>query len=352
MSEVLPESDVNTLDGFSAALAAAAGVPAEPEATQEESAPEGQPRDDSGRFAPAAQVAEVPEEGAAPPAPEEETPDPYAWVPEEHRADFDRIVRENQEAQSLIGRQGNELGDLRSRLDRLEQPQAQQAPPPVPGAPNEEIEALEDYIDANGGAQAFRWAAENREDLIEPALDAWVRAAADDPEDLSRAVATRARYEAALAAQRFAPQAQPAAEPTWEDNLPEALSVLQAERKDFDGIKGHLGAALEDEATPLSVKKMVMNTDPETQLDGMRVLAQYARDRALAQATAEAQQGRTDQVTAARTAAQVATGSLRPSAPEGQPATKEGVGEDGLTDFQRRILKADGISSVLDHIES
>jgi hypothetical protein len=87
----------------------------------QESAPT-TPRDDQGRFAPAAQESEEEEEGAAPDEEEQEEDDPIARFIEQHGDEKEAVaaaLREKEEAQSLIGRQGNELGETRKREQEL-----------------------------------------------------------------------------------------------------------------------------------------------------------------------------------------------------------------------------------------
>jgi hypothetical protein len=356
------EIDVNTDDGFNAALAAAVGgaeeTPAEPVApVAEESAPT-QPRNELGQFTELAAQPEVAPEGAASPEPVEEatTPDPLAEYlgrfGDDPRAALEAALREKDEAQSLIGRQGNELGELRKlseQVARLEgkaeaQPQAR---PEVPGSNTADIEALEEMV-ANSGPQAtMGWVVENRPDLIEATISAW---ASEDPVAAARFAA---RYEANLAFGE-SQQAQPNQSDEFveslrrERQLGEGIAHLKSSRSDWEAIKNHIGPTFQDANTPDIIKQAVVDLDPAKQLQGLTALAEIARARALAEATGAAVAERTAQVQAAKTAAQVATGSLRP-APEHKPA--DDARSDAVKAFQERMM-APETTSVLSGLTS
>lgn len=345
----LPEGvDLDTDEGFGAALAALAGggeAPAvEEPAAQEESTPEGQPRDEQGRFAAEAPPAEVPQEGAASPAAQEEsTTDPWADAPEALRSEYERVKREAAEAQSLIGRQGNELGTLRQEIEqvkaRLETPATPTTPPPVPGTASPDVEAVEAMVSDQGGQAAMNWVANNRPDLIDATLEAW---AIEDPVAAAAFAGRMAAYEAMQ-------EYQPAAAPNnVEANFQQGMATVRSERSDWEAIKDHLNPALEE--APAIIRNNVMSEDAATQLEALRGLAEIARYRALAQATGQAIETRQAEAVAGKQAATVVSGSLRP-APERQPTGPDADKAEALKAFQDRILGA-GVTSVLDALET
>lgn len=341
----LPEGlDLDTDEGFGAALAAQVDrseTPVVEEPAAEEESTQGLPRDDQGRFAPVAQ-SEEPVEGAAPTEAQEETPDPWAEAPPELRAEYERVKREATEAQSLIGRQGNELGELRQKVEGVEarlEAKPEGPPPAIPTATaNEEVE---EFVAEHGGRAAMEWVVENRPDLIDTTLKAW---AEEDPGEAAIFAGRLAAFEAAQAA------APAPAEPVddRQQQLSNAIVTLQTEVKDWEAIKPHLMPALEDASTPTLIKEAVADPDPKRQLEGVRALAEFARSRALAAATAQATSERGEQVAASKTAAQVASGSLRP-APTREPSSQEP--SENIKTFYERILSAENTSDLSSAIE-
>jgi hypothetical protein len=311
----------------------------------QESAPT-TPRDDQGRFAPAAQESEEEEEGAAPDEEEQEEDDPIARFIEQHGDEKEAVaaaLREKEEAQSLIGRQGNELGETRKReqelaerLARLEgRLEATPAPPPHHPRSAETIWTSGSRArtqTAQGGKDAFLWAAENDPRLIPAVFDIWGQY------DAHKAAVTQVRYEQNLLRTeggegRQESAAQPAQDPIlarmhaqerFESSLDEARSTLND--KDWELIKPHMVEAMEH--APEAVGQMVASEDPQTQAGGLRVVIELAKARAVAMSAAKSD--RKEEQTAKKKAASVATGSLRPvkggsPTSEGEPQTREEI---------------------------
>lgn len=338
--------DADPNEDFTAALAEAAGVesPAEstPDVSTEVSAGltglEEQPRDDKGRFAgsPASEeetpAEEAPEEGQA--EPEEPAANPaLASLIEQHgseQAALEALLTERENAQSLIGRQGNEVGELRNQLNELRGyvqglGQQQEAPPEIPTLNEAVVEGLESLFEQQGARGAMGWVIEQRPDLIETAEQVW---AAEDP---VAAAGFRARREAfeVLGQQEEAPQ--PQIDPVLDsmrqeralgDTIDRARDELQITPEDWQAISDQMIPAMEDENTPSLIKNAVVSTDPSQQLEGIKNLVLIARSRATAQATEQAQQVAATQAADRKKAATVVTGSLRPAgaSTQGQPA--------------------------------
>lgn len=378
MADVVGGPDPN--EDFQAALANAAGVevPAEqtsPDVSTEVSAGltglEEQPRDEQGRFAgsPAEsseeQPAEVPEEGQT--EAEEEAPaqnEALNALIEQYGGDanaaLEALVQERDNAQSLIGRQGSELGDLRSRLDQLQgyveaignQPQQT---PDLPLVNDEVVEGLESLHESRGARGMMEWVIENRPDLIDTAEQVW---AAEDP---VTAAGFRARREAfeVLGTQQEAPQPQidPIIESMRQERalgnaIDQARNDLGISESDWAAVRDQITPAFEDDNTPSLIKNAVVSTDPEQQLEGMRNLMQVARARAVATATANATQQASQVASQAaverKKAATVVSGSLRPAG-----ASTQGQPEGEMTSEERqgafkKALMATEVTSVSD----
>ena len=151
MPEEAPEVfDVNTDEGFNQALAAQTGRELSSEQLEtlqgsDRSVSSGleipsestqQPRDEQGRFAPAAPPEPEVVEGAAPeaaPAQDDPFSSIYEKLSPEEQQEIERVRQEAANAQSLIGKQGNEVGELREKLARIEG--RLEATPPVPQTP-------------------------------------------------------------------------------------------------------------------------------------------------------------------------------------------------------------------------
>ena len=254
--------DVNTDEGFNRALAAATGKELSseqietlqgsdrsvangleyPESTQ-------QPRDEKGQFlpkepaAPPAQI-EVPA-GAAPTEPPAD--DPFAELIARHNGDVKAalaaVAAERDNAQSLIGKQGNEVGELREKLARLEgrldaTPDPAQAPAPFIAFSQLEaaISEAENPEEAAPGVMA--WVVEHGTDeQIDQTLRVWQQY---DPAAAADFAARRAYYEEAERMEA-ARGAQPAAAPVQN----EALQWAEQQRLGEE-MKESLATALKD----------------------------------------------------------------------------------------------------------
>lgn len=361
MSEALNEGqeefDVNSDAGFAQALARAVGTEVSEEqiqhldnndtsvqhnlVTEEESAPS-QARDEQGRFAPAA-LPDEEEEGVAPQVEEE-----------------DPREREFREAQSLIGRQGNELGELRRQIEELRQTQsqpeaAQQAPPaPAPFVDQETVDQLYGAIEKSGGPQIMQWVVSQRPDLFDAALETWA--------DISPAQAAgwNARYQTWLAHEQIKVQGQGSAQPAAPAD-PYVQRIVQREQAGelVEALKGEVGAqkwALIKDHLPtvygnegnVALRNLIANPDRETAMHGLRLAAQVAEAEAIKAKTAEVTQQRQQESTQAKQAARVASGSLRP-AQKRQPEAGEDDSEARKQAFRDALLAAPS-TSVLDNI--
>lgn len=355
-----PQIDVNSDSGFNRALAQAAGSTVSEERlaeldesdtsvasglTTEESAP-GRSRDEQGRFAPAAPLAEEEEPEGAAPEQEEQTDPELASLLERHEGDVNAALaaalQERREAQSLIGRQGNELGqerqarqELAERLARLEgrlEAQPQAAAPQI--VDERTAEYIDNLIADKGGHAALQWAiGQQNPQLIEATIDSWLL------EDPAEATPIKVRYEVNKALyERDREQGQQ--DKPQPDQFVEQLraerqmhSAMETVRKSMNEtewgvVREHLVPTLEDDSTSELVKDAVVSQDQDTQIKGIKALVQIARGRAVAAATSQATQTRQAEVKAQKLAAQVATGSQRPVAqrqPGDEMSTEERI---------------------------
>jgi hypothetical protein len=356
--------DVNTQGGFDALLAEQAGDEAKQRLEEREEQPdrdvqgalemqtesaEGRPRDEHGRFV--AAEPESPEEPEEPAAPEEEEPEAEEVPPEPSP-----LEKQLTDAQQFIGRQSNEVRELREQVAKLEgrfeerssQPEA--PPAPLTGG---EYEALEEMVEARGGAATIQHLVQiGRGDLIDDALEAWAE------EEPGKAAVFGARYYGALAAQDAEPE-EPAtpAQPDpalqsmiQERQIADAASIVQGELEEAQEgswalIKPVLAQTLSE--APEAIQKMVVSEDANTRVEGLRVAAALAKGRVIADATAKAKEDQATQSKAAKQAAQVATGSLRP-VEEGKAKPISEMSREEIHETFRKSLLATETTSVAD----
>lgn len=357
-------NDPNTESGFEAALAKAVGreAPAAtedaPEAglapgiaegleTAEESAPQ-QQRDEAGRFVRQPDESEAEEEGVAPEASEESGTEGEVSDPElesllaRHDGDVNAalvaLVEERRNRESVIGRQGTELGELRQRLEALErdrqtpqQPQQQIAPPP---SRDELGAAIEEY-----GFETVMG------DIIErypDQIDTVIELGYDYDERAAR------RFERAYL--RNLATTPPPTDPRVEE-MAQARSLAQTVTAELGAYDAKLHTAIQKEIPnamqnigPL-LQRGLLSSDPTEKAEAVRFILRDAAGRV--QSTASAQATRVNEERSKAKAEEkrrtaVATGSLRPVR-EGQ-AGGELTSEERQRIFREQLLSTETTS--------
>ncbi len=342
--------DVNTIDGFSAAIEAAAaaakdtgpattegqlaglsdgvaaGITIPAEATEEGAEPV---------------VEATPVEGAADPVVPKEgegLEDPKVAALIERYGSIEKALEAAVEAQSLLGRQGNELGELRKRLDAIEKPAEEQVV--VPSFPEQALiteevkEWASDAVAQNGGQNVVVWAINNNPTLYDAAIAAWEDAEREEAEEAGRSSKGEARQfdrafqremakieaEATLAA--ATPQASEDATQAQAVAINESIAAIKPSIPDWDAIEPLLEEALEDGEQ--IVRDLIISPDAEDREAGLKILASVARGKlSAAQATALASGAGKEKREAALIAAGVGAGSLAPGTPEGTDTDRE-----------------------------
>jgi hypothetical protein len=347
---------VNSEAGFEAAMAAKVGRSEELEGREPRMGTSiaeglevaGEPkRDEAGRFA-----AEAPEPEAVEPEeptdeveePEGETPDELAALLAQHDNDplkaLAAVEERRKNAESLIGRQGNDLGEerrareaLEARLAALEQSTTQ----PMTAAPALSTEQIEEMVSTEGGFNAALWAVNNRPDLYEKVHRAW---ALEDPD---AAADFRLDYKLHLQQQAFdarlaqvqAPDPYLVSQKT-QAGINSTLSTLADEVGDeWKTIAPHMMTALE--SVPQRVLAMVNSEDGEERLDAARIVADKARLLAGSELRAAAKAQQAAAGTERKKAATVLGAGQRPAA----PAAAEGQAPDrdaAIAAFKKELL--------------
>lgn len=253
-------------------------------------------------------------------------------------------------AQSVIGRQGNELGQVRQEIAELRGELRGVTSSITSPAAQVTTDDISEMISTRGGANVAMWAIQNGDDaLVEATIREWAKQNEIEGESTFEPLAFRQDWLAFKAAQNAPkPEATEAARDPYVERLEQqeqmsgALGVLQAQSPDWETFAPHLMTALEN--SPKPVLEMVTSSDPQVQLEGMGLVADRAR--VIAASKAVATNAATEEASRAATerkrAATVASGSLRPVAPEGQ--TEEQSSEQRVAAFKAALLATETTS--------
>src|SRR3990167_4203781 len=245
------------MDDFEAALAAKLAPAEEAETTSEEAesevvaeaaattveaeeSEEGRERDEKGRFV----AKERPE-----------------WLPQQFKSEED-FAHSYGELQSLLGRQGQELGELRKIAEQI-------AAQPQQTAPIGQIQAA---LDENPEAVAYLAAEQGNEHVLDQALAAWTQKAMDEGDASSLRDASRFEREIELAKLRyeFAQEVRPSIEQVQQETGKRALAIARKELAkkypDFDQV---MESVTEAEVAGLDPQLLgeLQRHDPKAALD-------------------------------------------------------------------------------------
>lgn len=372
LSQAPPEENVNSEAGFEAALARKAGTT---------DALEGRETTNVGTTVADGLTVETDDDplaalraryeeqaGDTPNADEEETPEEedttegapsdvdqnIAALLDKHGGDPVAALAELNErftnAQSVIGRQGNELGQVRQEIAELRGELRGVTSTIASPATQVTTDDISEMIATRGGANVAMWAIQNGDDaLVEATIREWAKQNELEGESTFEPLAFRQDWLAFKASQNApnptegAPTRDPyAARLEQQEQMSGALGVLQAQSPDWETFAPHLMTALEN--SPKAVLEMVTSQDPQVQLDGMSLVADRARviaaSKAVATTTATEEASRA--AAERKRAATVASGSLRPVAPEGQ--TEEQSSEQRVAAFKAALLATETTS--------
>jgi hypothetical protein len=285
------------------------------------------PRDPStGRF-----VAAAPE---ATPQEDEGTPSPTT--------DAEARLREKD---AFIGRQSNEIGELRSRLEALEavknEPEYQEVPQPT-YISEEQAELIVERAGPEGAVMAAINDGVHPDNPVFKTIFDTAAEAVESQSQLADLVELRLRYRQAVEEAESEPEtpandeaAQWARDQYQKQRVEAAVSELKSRTPDFDNLAPYFEKALE--VSPLLIPEM-QSGDPERLIPALGTLLHVARGvkATSGEATAGAATQAAQQAAAMRQAAQVATGALRPVATE-DSAPPPGDREAQLADFREKF---------------
>lgn len=359
--------DPNTEAGFAAALAHAVGkeLPDDyvPALSSDVAAglTYGTDRPGSAAVAPPAQ-ADTGDEGGddTPDEPEEVQDAPLHTDPliasylERYEGDSDKALRAAAELTSRFGQQGNELGDARERLARLEgemtamrQLASQPAPQPVSA---EEIEAVQEAVEERGGRETVMRVLQTRPELYEHALEAW---AEQSGKDALAAARFDTRYSAELAKAQAEIEAQHAgfqpdpdreyiANQRLSESMKNTLESVAATVPDWKAVAPFMTKALEN--VPRAIQLGVVGQSKElSQEEATKLVVSEARSLADVALRTATEGDKIEEGKRRRNAARVVTGSQRPVATGSKPL-EEMSSEERIALFKQRLLSAETTS--------
>lgn len=281
-------------------------------------------------------------EGEGDEEPLHEDPEIAAYL-EKFGGDPDKALQAAVEAQRLLGKQGNELGDLRQTVAKLEGAVEQlgRTPASAESQIRMSLDEIETAILENSGQQVATWAANEAPHLLETVLAKWGE---DEP---YAALSFKSEYKEWKAAQN-APEATTPKPSTTEEyvkneiqgqRMQKSLDVVAGEYDPaiYASFKEYLPQALE--AVPKIVKSAVISEDNDEQLDGLRIVFERAeRLKNLSLAT-DAKAAKAAKDTVVKQTARVTSTSQAKT-----PEAIETDTEEGVKKFKASILAAETTS--------
>jgi hypothetical protein len=264
-----------------------------------------------------------------------------------HDGDVNKALREAAEAQKLIGKQGQELGELRAVREqvaelrgRIEQ-QAAQTPTVAPTILSET--QIDELADQHGFWEVAKWAANNSPGSVDAILAKW--------QEIEPVFATRfdRQYQEWLAQQASAKTgsakdetAEYVANRKAEEALSDAMASVAGDFTDYEDFKEYIPLALE--SVPKHVAAAIISTDPEVKAEGIKDLYERAQRLSAVEAGKAATKEAAEASAAGKQRARVIQGQSgvqpTPKAPAGEQESREAV----VDAFKKSILGAETTS--------
>lgn len=250
-------------------------------------------------------------------------------------------------AESKIGQQGNEMGQLRRELDELRgevKTRIELAPTQTAPLPSVSADDLEEMIAEHGGMNTALWAVNNRPDLYDKVHKIWRVEEPDEASDFRldyKLHVQKQELEKATATAAGQPDEWVASQ-KQQALINQALSAVQAESpEDWPLIADHMLAALEQ--VPQRVAAMVVSDDADERLDAVRIVADKARIISGAHLSAEGKKKTNELALERKKSATVASGSMRPVTPPGSE-NGEMTSEERQAAFKKALMETETTS--------
>jgi len=273
------------------------------EATEATETTEGeQPRDEQGRFV----AKERPE-----------------WLPPQFKSEED-FARSYGELQSVLGRQGQELGELRKIAEQI----SERTPQP------QNFGQLQGALEENPEAVAYWAAQQGNEQMLEQALAAWNQRALDEGDAVSLRNAQRFERDIELAKLKyeFSQEVTPSIEQVQREAGVRALALarreLSAKYPDFDQVMESITESDVEGLDPQVIGQL-QKTDPKAALETVYRWAVVGRSSTAAASEAHADEAEKEAALQRKREAAVATSSSAPA--RGEKSAKEALKDFMLT---------------------
>ena len=230
------------------------------------------------------------------------------WLPPQFKSEED-FARSYGELQSVLGRQGQELGELRKIAEQIaEEPRQQNAP----------IGQIQNALEENPEAVAY-WAAEQGNDqVLDQALSAWTQRAMDEGDGQALVESQRFAREIDLARMRheFAQEVRPSIEQVQQESGKRVLAIarrdLATQYPDFDEV---LASVTEADLAGLNPQFLgeLQKTDPKAALETVYRWVAVGRSASTTTQDTAASEAARQEALAAKRAATVATSTSSPA---------------------------------------
>jgi len=221
---------------------------------------------------------EAPEPSPDTPEPSGDEPEPSEPSPEGDPEDSAEVWRTRyEEAQKLIGRQGQELGELRRSQATLpdRDPETGQFVARAPQQPAGPMD-IDGLVAEHGGSAMIDWAIDNAPDRIDDIARTW--ALSGDPEGAVFYADYRSEQGKLDTPRAVAPEPDPTvAEIATERKLVQVFKEARDSDPEFGFYEGGISAALSSEDTPDEIRLMLMSGDLDHMRAGMKFLKPYAQ---------------------------------------------------------------------------
>lgn len=288
-------------------------------------------------------TAEVVEGGAAEPL--HEDPEVAAFLAK-FDGDPDKALKSAVEAAKLIGTQGNELGELRQTVAKLEGivETIQRVPAPQVQEVSLSRDQIDDSIAEHGGLQLATWAANNAPHLVDPVLEAWGETEAFVAMKFDREYQTwKAEAEAAKATPPEPSKTDAyIAEQIEAKEMEDAMKAVAVDFPNFAAFAEFLNPALD--ASPKLVQQAVLSDDEETRSEALTLVFQRAEAMQQATLTDDVKAAEEAKRSAGKQTARVIRGQAGTPAPPVADKDTAADETEGVNRFKASILAAETTS--------
>lgn len=229
------------------------------------------------------------------------------WLPPEFKTEQE-FAEQYAELSKVIGRQGQELGELRKIAEQIAEEPRSQAPP----------SGITQALEENPEAVAYWAAQEGNDQVLDQALSAWTQRAMDEGDGQALVESQRFAREIDLARMRheFAQEVRPSIEQVQQESGKRALAIarrdLATQYPDFDDV---LASVTEAELVGLNPQLLgdLQKNDPKAALETVYRWVSVGRSASAETQDTAATEAARQEALAVKRAATVATSTSSPA---------------------------------------